>query len=297
MELGIFFAFCAALGFGSNQIFVRMATQKISGPATAFFSVSTGAVIAVTLALIFHLDDFKTLPLIVFPWFLLLATVHHPLARVLNFTAISRIGASRAAPLNSAAPVWSAVLAIVALGERPGIMLYVGTLVVAAGMTLIVLGGRQGNRGSAQGRRDYLGYAFAVLASCGFGTVAVLTSYINREYSPALITVMFSLVIGTCLLAVGAHRPVIASLGEERRGGIPATIVAGACAGGGAICFFNALAHAPVTVVVPIAFAAPLVTLVGSALFLRRLESLNRFVIGGTFSAVGGVALVVLGGN
>ena len=90
---------------------------------------------------------------------------------------------------------------------------------------------------------------------------------------------------------------MIASLGVERRGGIPTTILAGACAGGGAICFFNALAHAPVTVVVPIAFAAPLVTLAGSALFLRRLESLNKFVIGGTVSAVGGVALVVLGGN
>ena len=157
LELGIVFAFCAALGFGTNQIFVRMATQKISGPATAFFSVSTGAVIAVTLALIFHLDDFKTLPLIVFPWFLLLATVHHPLARVLNFTAISMVGASRAAPLNSAAPVWSAVLAIVALGERPGVMLYVGTFVVVAGMTLIVLGGGQRASGTGQGQRKLSG--------------------------------------------------------------------------------------------------------------------------------------------
>jgi drug/metabolite transporter (DMT)-like permease len=75
------------------------------------------------------------------------------------------------------------------------------------------------------------------------------------------------------------------------------TILAGVCAGGGAICFFSALGQAPVTVVVPIAFAAPLVTLTGSAIFLRRLERINRLVIGGTLSAVCGVALVVLGGN
>ncbi len=251
---------------------------------------------AVTLALIFNLGDFKELPLIVFAWYLLLATLHHPLARTLNFTAISMIGASRAAPLSAAAPVFSAVLAIALLGERPTIMLYLGTLVVVVGMTLIVTGGRQASSIRQAGYNN-LGYVFAFLASCGFGAVAVVTKHINTNFSPALITVMFSLVFGTLLLGAAAHRPVIASFGEDRRGAIPMTLLAGACAGAGAICFFSALGRAPVTVVVPIAFAAPLVTLAGSALFLRRLESLNRLVIAGTFAAVGGVALVVLGGR
>ena len=297
MELGIIFAFCAALGFGFNQIFVRIATQRITGPAAAFFSVSTGAVIAIALALIFHWEDFKELTLVVFAWYLLLATLHHPLARTLNFTAISMIGASRAAPLSAAAPVFSAVLAISLLGERPTIMLYLGTLVVIAGMTLIVVGGRQASSRTPAVAFNNLGYLFAFLASCGFGAVSVVAKHINTNFSPALITVMFSLVIGTLLLGVGAHRPVLASFGEDRRGGIPLTILAGACAGGGAICFFSALGHAPVTLVVPITFAAPLVTLTGSAIFLRRLERLNRLVIAGTLSAVCGVALVVLGRN
>ena len=297
MELGIIFAFCAALGFGTNQIFVRIATQKIPGPAAAFFSVCTGTVIAVTLALIFHWEDFKELPAIVFAWYLLLATLHHPLARTLNFTAISMIGASRAAPLSAAAPVFSAILAIALLGERPTILLYLGTLVVVGGMTLIVAGGRQASSRMPQVSFNNLGYLFAFLASCGFGAVSVVAKHINTEYSPALVTVMFSLVFGTVLLGVGAHRPVIASFGEDRRGGIPMTILAGACAGAGAICFFSALGHASVTVVVPIAFAAPLVTLAGSAVFLRRLERVNKLVIAGTLSAVCGVALVVLGGN
>ena len=297
MELGIIFAFCAALGFGTNQIFVRIATQRIPGTAAAFFSVATGAVIAVTLAMIFNFKDFWELSPIVFAWYLLLATLHHPLARTLNFTAISMIGASRAAPLSAAAPVFSAVLAIFILGERPSILLYLGTMVVVVGMLLIVTGGRQASSRAPQVAYNNLGYLLAFLASCGFGAVAVVTKHINTNFSPALVTVTFSLVFGTCLLAAAAHRPVIASFRPDRRSGIPMTILAGVCAGGGAICFFSALGQAPVTVVVPIAFAAPLVTLTGSAIFLRRLERINRLVIGGTLSAVCGVALVVLGGN
>ncbi len=295
MALGVVFAFCAALGFGTNQIFVRIATQRIPGPAAAFFSVVTGTVIAGTLALIFSFEDFKGLPPIAFAWYIFLAFLHHPLARTLNFTAISMIGASRAAPLSAAAPVFSAVLAIAVLGERPSIVLYLGTLVVIAGMTLVVTGGRQASSRAPQIAYNNLGYLLAFGASCGFGAVSVVTKHINTTYSPALVTVTFSLLLGTFLLGAGAHRPVIASLREDRRGFVPMTILAGVCAGAGAICFFSALGEAPVTVVVPIAFAAPLVTLVGSSIFLRRLERVNRLVIAGTLVAVCGVALVVLG--
>ena len=250
---------------------------------------------AVTLALIFNLGDFRELPPIAFAWYLFLAFLHHPLARTLNFTAISMIGASRAAPLGAAGPVFSAVLAITLLGERPGIILYLGTLVVVAGMTLVVTGGRRAGSSMPQVAHNNLGYLLAFAASCGFGAVAVVAKHINTTYSPALVTVSFSLLLGMCLLGVAAHRPVIASFREDRRGHIPLTILAGACAGAGAICFFSALGKAPVTVVTPIAFSAPLITLIGSHVFLRRLERLNRLVIVGTLIAVCGVVMVVLG--
>ena len=86
--------------------------------------------IAGTLALVFHRDAFGELPLIALPWFLLLATLHHSLARTLNFTAISMVGASRAVPFNGVSPLFAAVLAVSILGERPSSILYAGTLVV-----------------------------------------------------------------------------------------------------------------------------------------------------------------------
>jgi len=294
LALGVFFAFAAALGFGVNQIFVRLATQRIPGPAAAFFSVATGAVMATTLSLIFNLADFKELPPIAFAWYVLLATLHHPIARTLNFTAISMIGAARAAPLGSGAPVFSTILAIVILGERPGILLYLGTFIVVGGMTLVVTGGMRARGGGPQVGNS-LGYLLALGAAFGFGAVAVIVKHINSTFSPALVTVTFSLLIGTCILGVAAHRPIISSFAPDRRGHIPLTIIAGVCAGAGAICFFSALGRAPVTVVVPIAFAAPLVTLTSSHIFLRSLERVNLLIVAGTLVAVAGVALVVLG--
>jgi len=150
LALGILLAFAAAFGFGFNQIFVRLATQRIPGPATAFFAVTTGAVIAGAMALAFNLRDFGHLPPIAFAWFVLLAAVHAPLARALNFTAISMIGATRAAPVQSFSPIFSAFIAIVLLHERPSLLLYLGTLIVVGGMTLVVTGGMQVRRDAPQ---------------------------------------------------------------------------------------------------------------------------------------------------
>ena len=295
LALGILFAFAAAIGFGFNQVFVRLATQRIPGPATAFFSVSTGAIIATVLALAFHLDDFKQLPVIAFAWYVALATLHHPIARVLNFTAISMIGASRAAPMGSFAPIVSAVLAIAILDERPGLLLYLGTLIVISGMTLVVTGGLQDRQTGPGVPSNNWGYLFALGAATGFGGVAVLVKHINAEFSPALVTVTFSLLIGTILLGVSTHRTVISAFVPSRRSHVPLTVLAGVCAGFGAICFFSALGRAPVTVVTPITFAAPLVTLSASRFFLKSLERINVRIVAGTFVTVAGVVLVVLG--
>ena len=295
MALGILLAFAAALGFGLNQIFVRLATQRIPGPATAFFAVTTGAVIAGSLALAFNLRDFGHLPPIAFAWFVLLAAVHGPLARTFNFTAISMIGATRAAPVQSFAPIFSAFIAILLLHERPSLLLYLGTLIVVGGMTLVVTGGMQGRRDGPQAASNNLGYLFAFVAAAGFGAVTVIVKHINTEFAPPLVTVTFSLSIGSILLAGLTHRQLISTFAPARRSHIYLTVIAGCCSGLGAISLFSALDRAPVTVVAPIAFAAPLVTLTASHLFLRRLERINPPIVAGTVVVVSGIVLIVLG--
>ena len=270
--LGILLAFAAAFGFGFNQIFVRLATRHFPGPVTALFAGTTGFIIAVTLALVFNLGDFKELPAIAFAWFVLLAAVHGPVARLLSFTAISMIGSARAAPLNGASPMFSAVLAIVALGERPGVLVYLGTLVVIGGMTLVVTGGMRGRNSGPQVQYNNLGYLLAICGSAGFGAVTVIVKYINTEFAPPLVTVTFSLLIGTLMLGALTHRHVASSFGAARRGHIHLTVLAGFCSGFGAIFLFSALSRDPVTLVSPIAFTAPVITLTASHFFYAALK-------------------------
>ena len=295
MALGILLAFGAAFGFGFNQIFVRLATQRISGPATAFFAAATGATMATTLALIFNFEDFKHLPAIAIPWFILLAVLHSPISRVLNFTAISMIGAARAAPMGSFSPLASAILAIAILNERPSLLVYLGTIIVVGGMTLVVTGGMRGQRDRPNLSYNNWGYLMSFGAAAGFGAVSVLAKHINTEFSPPLVTVALSLLIGTFMLSILTHRQVVSSFAIGRRRYLFLSVLSGFCSGFGAICLFVALGRAPVTVVAPIGFAAPLVTLVTSQIFLRRLESINPAIIAGTALSVAGIALVVLG--
>ena len=58
---------------------------------------------------------------------------------------------------------------------------------------------------------------------------------------------------------------------------------------------FQALSRAPVTVVSPINASSPLITLLLTHLFLRRLESINPLLVVGACLGVGGVVTVVLG--
>ena len=76
---------------------------------------------------------------------------------------------------------------------------------------------------------------------------------------------------------------------------IVACALAGICQGLAVAALFQALSRAPVTVVSPISASSPLITLVLSLIFLRRLELINAFLVAGTLLSVAGVVVVVLG--
>ena len=67
---------------------------------------------------------------------------------MLNFFAISRIGAARASPLFSSSPLWATLLAVIFLGERPHWVVVVGTLCIVAG-AIIIVAERQRERAQA----------------------------------------------------------------------------------------------------------------------------------------------------
>lgn len=130
-------ALLAALGFALSGVFVRLAGPRIAVLTGTAVSVVASLTIAVIPAIVLELPALQRISIAGFLW-ILLAFVNYPLGRTLNYASVRRIGAARAAPLFSSSPLWSVVLAVAFLGERPNVMIIAGTVAIVAGVVLIV---------------------------------------------------------------------------------------------------------------------------------------------------------------
>ena len=145
--LAITFALLAATGFGSGAIFARIGLQGMKPGTGTAISLVVSFVLTAILALSIKPSAVFTVPAIAFVWFLILGVVNYPLARYMNYSSVNLVGAARSASLISTAPLFSAVLAIIFLGERPGPLVGVGTAAIVLGSILIVT---ERNRGTTR---------------------------------------------------------------------------------------------------------------------------------------------------
>ena len=139
----VLMALIAATGFSLSAIFARMAGRRIPVLTGAGMSVVASLALAIIPALVLDLPALARIPLAGFLWIILLAFVGYPLALSSNYASIGRIGAARASPLFASSPVWSTILAVAFLGERPNGLIIGGTVAIVAGVVLIVTEGRK----------------------------------------------------------------------------------------------------------------------------------------------------------
>jgi drug/metabolite transporter (DMT)-like permease len=249
----------------------------------------------VYLALVLRLSDIKALTPVALGWIALMGALAYPFARVLVSTAISMIGAARTSPVNSLQPIFVLGLAMAILGERPSLLVGVGTPMVVCGLVVVILlGGINESSSHALDTRK-LGYLLALGGATTFAIRDVISRHVVTGIAPPLVTAAFALAIGGSILFIFTHRDVVSSLRRVPPRYIVICGLAGVCQGLAVVALFQALSRAPVTVVSPISAGSPLITLALSHIFLRRLESINVFLVLGTLLSVAGVVTVVLG--
>ena len=289
------FAFLAALGFSSGYALIRVGTQRVSAPTATFFTVITGAVLISILALILNLPEVKSVSPAALGWFALMGAMAYPLARVLNNTAITMVGATRAAPVSSLQPLFAMALALTILGERPNLLVILGTPIIVCGLILVVLtSGTNGSMNQILTTRK-LGYLLAMGAAASFASRDVISRHVVGGIAPPMVTAAFALSFGGVLLFMLTYRDVINSIRRLPGKYLAICCLAGACQGLAVAFLFQALSRAPVTVVSPINASSPIITLLLAHIFLRRLEHISPLLVAGTFLSVGGVVLVVVG--
>lgn len=295
MALAVVFTFLAAFGFSCSYIFVRIGTQQVSPLTATFFSVSTGAVLVTGLALVFNWGDVASLEPSDFIWFTVMGVLGYPGALVLINTATSWVGASRAAPWASLQPLFALALGMTFLGERPNLLVGLGTPMIVCGLALVVLAGGVNNPRGSMGTIRRLGYLAAVGGALCHASRDVISRHVVGNLTDPMVTAGIALCLGCVMLFMITAPDAVKTVRRVPAKYLAVCGLAGVGQGLGVASLFQALSLAPVTVVSPINASGPLITLLLVHLFLQRVESITPRLVLGTVLSVAGVVVVILG--
>ncbi len=295
MAVAVAFAFLAACGFATGNVLVRVGTEKVPAPTATLLTVFSGIILIVGLALVLRFDEITSLSTEALGWILVLGVLGYPMARLFIITAISMIGASRAVPMAGLQPVVAFTLGVILLGERPELLVIVGTPVIVVGLFLVVMPRRGPASGNGAGNVKRLGYLLAIGSAATFASRDTISRHVVSDLIDPLVSAGLALAIGGLILAVILHRQVARSVKTVPRRYLLICALAGVFQGLAVAALFQALSRAPVTVVSPIYASQPLITLILAHFFLKRLETIDFLLAAGTMISVVGVILVVLG--
>ena len=306
MLLSLGLAGIAVLGFGSSAILARLGMTAGAGLRPmpgALISLVASTLLAGTLALVFEFNAITALPAIAMVWLLGNGILTYMGGRSQQYIAISLVGASRVTPIIGGAALFSALYAIsfTRLGvpgfnEHLNVPIAIGTVVVVSGLALT--GGNFLRQSWGRDWHSVLGYGLAIAAAACYGAATLSGRVLSTMYGSPLIMAAGSMFFATLVLA-----PLF---GKEAGAGVRSSFRATVfmfLAGFAAACAVMSLYFAvtregsSILVLSPIVSCNPLVTLLLARLFLRGTESVTRELVIGTLMAVGGVALVVIGGT
>ena len=210
--------------------------------------------------------------------------------RLLAYTGVEKIGASRSSALQSVSPLISAVIAVTILGEPTTTLIVLGTCLVVAGIVLISW---KPERQLTNFRRWHL--LLPISAAFLTGINHPIRRYVLTMADEPL---FFSALMGTVSL-VGfliyfAFFPRSQSLVWNRRA-IRPFLATGLCETMSILLIITAISMGRVVIVAPIAASYPVWSLIQSAIFLRDVEPINWKVIMGIVSVVAGNFAIYLG--
>ena len=295
MAVAVAFAFLAACGFASGNVLVRVGTQRVPAPTATLLTVFSGIILILGLALILRLDEIKSLSTESLGWILVLGIAGYPIARLFMITAISMVGAARAVPMAGLQPVVAFVLGVALLGERPDLLVIVGTPIIVVGLFFVVMPRRGSASGDGVAKVQRVGYLLAIGGAATFATRDVISRHVVADLIDPLVSAGLALAVGGTILAVILHRQAAKSFMTIPKNYLLICMLAGVFQGLAVASLFQALSRAPVTVVSPIYASQPLLTLILAHFFLKRLEAIDFLLALGTMVSVVGVILVILG--
>ena len=276
------FACLAGMFFGGLNITLRRGLDRVRDVDAASAVIASVGLLAIGTATAVLARGAEVAEL----WpFLLIGAVVPGLSQLGVVHAVRAAGASRAGILFGMAPLFSALIAIVAFGEPLRRPLVVGTLLVVAGGVTLAW-----ERQRPVGYRAY-GAILAVAVAVLFGLRDNVARTAGEDVSADPLAQSTAIMLGaTLVLALNLLRQgdAVARAGRA----LAPFASSGALAALAQLTLFEALDRARVTVVAPLAGTGVLWTVVFAAIFLGRSEPVGRRLVVVALLVLAGGALV-----
>jgi drug/metabolite transporter (DMT)-like permease len=221
-------------------------------------------------------------------WFLFTGSFQFVI-RHLTYLAIKQVGAARSYALRATAPLFSAVVAVLLLGESVTPVIVTGTLLIVAGIAVI-----SWERGKPGAAFPWWRLAVPLAAALIAGIVQPMRRYALTLADEPL---FFSAIVGAVSLVWYLFYMGFSSVERpmwERKALAP-FISAGLFETLGILLGIASLSHGSVVVVTPIVSTSPMWVLIGSAIFLRDVERVRLQTVAGTLCVVAGTVTITLG--
>ena len=284
--LPVLFGVLAGLGFGLLAVAVRSALVRGGDPGVGAIVVSPVAFGIALAAAAVHGDLGHVHPDDLWP-FLLIGLLVPGASQILFIHSVRLAGPSRAAILIGVAPLVSALLATVFLGEPVQVGLVIGTLVVVAGGVFLVAERARPKEFQA------LGMAAALLCAVMFGVRDNLVRSASTHRHPPPLLATAATLLGACLLLLAyllvARRR---KLRERLRPSLRAFLPAGLTLGFAYAFLVEGLAHGRVTVVAPLNATQSIWGVLFAAIIVGRSELIGRRTVTAGLLIVAGSALI-----
>ncbi|MBI2916877.1 MAG: EamA family transporter [Chloroflexi bacterium] len=138
------------------------------------------------------------------------------------------------------------------------------------------------------------GSLMALMASAAYGLGLVVMRLALRDGRDPVVGSTISMLTATVLLAVVVRGRGFSLDSAEKRA-LPHLVTSGVCSALGVLFLYAALRSIPAVVAAPIHGTWPVMAVLLSAVFLKRLERITVPLVAGTLLVVLGLALVAVG--
>lgn len=281
-----FYALANAFLFALHNMFTKKAL-RYSNPATGVItSLLINIVFLWSVSILFvPLSSLTSVSILIF---VVVGFFQPGLTRLLTYKGIDSLGIAITDPIRASTPLFSAIMAIIFLGEEITLPIVVATLMIIAG--IILLSWRSGSM-KLVGSAVFLWYPIAASALAGasqvvrkFGLAAV-----PHPFLAAAVTATSSFVVSLLTMWYVEKSQETWKMNQQCFWWF---LAAGVTISFGMTCIYYALDLGKVSVVIPISSTGPFFSLVLSALFLRDVERVTLRIVLSAAMIVGGVILM-----